>query len=92
MSNSELTHNKHTGKKLAIFLPNLDGGGAERTMLNLAEGMATRGYNVDLVLAQMDGSYLESVSASLRIVDLGDGRLAKRFKTVRRLSAQRDRL
>ena len=87
MSNSELTHNKHTGKKLAIFLPNLDGGGAERTMLNLAEGMATRGYNVDLVLAQMDGSYLESVSASLRIVDLGDGRLAKRFKTVRRLPA-----
>ncbi len=87
MTNSELTYNKHAGKKLAIFLPNLDGGGAERTMLNLAEGMASRGYTIDLVLAQADGSYLESVSSSLRIVDLGEGRLAKRFKTVRRLPA-----
>lgn len=87
MSNSELKNNKHANKKLAIFLPNLDGGGAERTMLNLAEGLVRRGYDVDLVLAQADGSYIEGVSKSLHIVDLGRGKRVKRFKTVRRLPA-----
>ncbi|MBX2846823.1 MAG: hypothetical protein KTR16_00770, partial [Acidiferrobacterales bacterium] len=69
--------------KLAIFLPNLDGGGAERTMLNLAEGMVERGYNLDLVLAQADGSYLKGVSSSVNIVDLGQRKCVKRFKTIR---------
>ena len=87
MSGTELEINENANKKLAIFLPNLDGGGAERTMLNLAEGMDKRGYNVDLVLAQADGSYTKSVSSSLGIVDLGHGKVAKRFKTVRRLPA-----
>ncbi len=87
MSSSELKINKHADKKLAIFLPNLDGGGAERTMLNLAEGLVTRGFNVDLVLAQADGSYIDGVSSSLRVVDLGCGKVVKRFKTVRRLPA-----
>jgi len=87
VSSAELKHNELANKKLALFLPNLDGGGAERSMLNLAEGMVTRGYNVELVLAQADGSYLKSVSASLPIVDLGRGKLVNRFKTVRRLPA-----
>lgn len=87
MNDYESKTEKYANGKLAIFLPNLDGGGAERTMLNLAEGMAARGYNVDLVLAQADGSYAKSVSTSLRVVDLGRGSLARRFKTVRRLPA-----
>lgn len=87
MTNPETDSPAPSSRKLAIFLPNLDGGGAERTMLNLAEGLSTRGYKVDLVLAQADGSYFKGVSPSLRLVDLGQGRLAKKFKTVRRLPA-----
>lgn len=56
--------------KLAIFLPSLSGGGAERAMLNLAHGLAEYGCAVDLVLAQAKGPYLSDVHDSIRIVDL----------------------
>lgn len=56
--------------KLAIFLPSLSGGGAERAMLNLAHGLAEYGCAVDLVLAQAKGPYLSDVHDSVRIVDL----------------------
>lgn len=74
-------------RRLAIFLPNLAGGGAERTMLNLAKGFALRGYEVDLVLAQAEGPYLDDVPESIQLVDLGEGRILNKFKTIRRLPA-----
>jgi glycosyltransferase involved in cell wall biosynthesis len=61
---------KGSQKRLAIFLPGLLGGGAERTMLNLAQGFAGRGYAVDLVLAQAEGPYLDQVPESVRLVEL----------------------
>jgi len=57
--------------KIAVFLPGLYDGGAERTMLNLAHGFAARGRNVDLVLAQAEGPNLSHVSDTVRLVDLG---------------------
>ena len=48
-------------KKLALFLSALYGGGAERTMLNLAQGVAERGYAVELVLSQAEGPYMSDV-------------------------------
>ncbi len=74
-----------TQKRLAIFLPALYGGGAERTMLNLAQGIAGRGYSVDLVLAQAEGPYLAQVPESVRLVDLGKGRIVNRSRTLTRL-------
>ncbi len=56
--------------KLAIFLPTLSGGGAERAMLNLAHGFAEYGHAVDLVLAQAKGPYLSEVNRSIRLIDL----------------------
>ncbi len=44
-----------TQKRLAIFLPSLAGGGAEKSMLRLASGLARRGYALDLVLARAEG-------------------------------------
>ncbi len=55
---------------LAIFLPALYAGGAERSMLKLAGGIAARGYQVDLVLARAEGPFLTEVPASVRLVDL----------------------
>ena len=46
--------NNDRHKKIGLFLPNLDSGGAERTMINLAQGIARRGYHIDLLLAQAD--------------------------------------
>lgn len=56
--------------KLAVFLPGLYGGGAEKTMLTLAGGFAERGCAVDLVLARAIGPYLASIPSDVRLVDL----------------------
>jgi glycosyltransferase involved in cell wall biosynthesis len=61
--------------KLAIFMPFLNGGGAERAMLNLAHGFAESGYAVDLVLAQAKGPYLGDVHEAIRLVDLKASRV-----------------
>lgn len=61
--------------KIAVFIPSLRGGGAQRAMLNLACGLAERPeLDVDLVLAQKDGPYLEQVSDKVNLVDLGASR------------------
>lgn len=60
---------------IAIFLMDLRGGGAERVMLNLATGFANQGMNVDLVLVQSIGEYIEQVPANLNIVKLNSSRL-----------------
>ncbi len=43
---------------IAIFLPSLRGGGAERMMVNLSKGFAKCGLKVDLVLTKAEGPYL----------------------------------
>lgn len=63
--------------RIALFLPSLRGGGAERVMVTLANGIAERGYSVDLVLAEAIGPFLGDVSNSVRVVDLGVGRVIK---------------
>lgn len=60
---------------LAILLPNLDGGGTERVMLNLAQGFIEQGIKVDLVLVRKEGSYLSQVPPQVRLVVLGNRRL-----------------
>lgn len=59
-----------SGKRVAIFMPSLMGGGGERSMLNLAHGLADSGYGVDLVLARAEGPFLDQVRSSLRMIDL----------------------
>lgn len=62
---------------IAIFIPSLSGGGAERVMVTLANAFSGHGYAVDLVLASAVGPYLGDVSDSVRIVDLDAGRVIK---------------
>lgn len=64
-----------TSQPIALFLPTLGGGGAERVMVTLANGLAARGERVDLVLASARGPYLQDVSAAVRVVDLHVGRV-----------------
>lgn len=61
-------------RRIALFLPSLAGGGAEKAAINLAAGIAVRGYAVDLVLARVEGAYVNHVHSSVRIVDLGASR------------------
>ena len=56
--------------RLALYLPSLRGGGAERVMVTLANSFAVRGLAIDLVLAKAEGAYLVEVAPSVRVVDL----------------------
>lgn len=61
--------------RLAIFVPSMGGGGAERVMVTLANGFAARGHPVDLVLASATGPCLADVGGDVRVVDLAAGRV-----------------
>jgi glycosyltransferase involved in cell wall biosynthesis len=71
-------------KKIALFLPSLEGGGAERVCVNLAAGFLERGLDVDFVLVQASGPLLRAVPAGARILDLAAGRT---FSALRPLAA-----
>jgi glycosyltransferase involved in cell wall biosynthesis len=62
-------------RRWAVFIPNMDGGGAQRATLNLVRGIAERGYHVDLVLARAEGPFLNEVPQSVQIVDLAARRV-----------------
>ena len=62
--------------KVALFLPSLGGGGAERAMLDVATGLAQRGLSVDMVLVKAEGQYVELAPEYVRLVDLGSHRIA----------------
>lgn len=61
--------------RVALFLPDLNGGGAERVMLDLSRGLSDRGHLVDLILVKRRGPYLVDVSPSVRLIDLGRARI-----------------
>ena len=62
--------------RIALFVPSLIGGGAERSMVHLANGMVARGVSVDLILVKARGPYLSQVSPLVRMVDLGAARVS----------------
>ena len=61
--------------KIAIFLTALDGGGAERVMLNLARGFTDGGWDVDLLLVQAEGAYISQIPPQVKVVNLNKPRL-----------------
>ncbi|SFP43753.1 glycosyltransferase [Qipengyuania nanhaisediminis] len=64
-------------RHIAIFIPSLGGGGAERVMVTLANAFVERGHSVDLLLARAKGPYLHEVSNKVRIVDLKATRVVR---------------
>jgi glycosyltransferase involved in cell wall biosynthesis len=60
---------------VAMFLPSLVGGGAERVMVHVAGGLAQH-FHVDLVLARKEGPLLAEVPGGVRLVALGASRTA----------------
>jgi glycosyltransferase involved in cell wall biosynthesis len=62
-------------KKIALFIPSLRGGGAEKIFVNLANGFIEKNLKVDLVLAQKEGPYLKDLSEKINIINLNKKRI-----------------
>ena len=62
-------------RSIAILLPDLRAGGAERAHLDLAQGFARAGHPVHFVLRKAQGALLEEARGRFEIVDLGCSRV-----------------
>jgi glycosyltransferase involved in cell wall biosynthesis len=69
---------------VAFFIQDLRGGGAERSVVRLANGVAARGYRVDLVVMQGKGPFMAEVDGAVRLVELGSARTAGALPALRR--------
>lgn len=62
-------------KRVAIFIPSLHGGGAEKAMVNVANGIVRKGYSVDLILTKAEGEYLNDINKDVNIINLNKPRV-----------------
>ncbi|UCD97598.1 MAG: glycosyltransferase [Chloroflexota bacterium] len=77
-------------KKISIFMPTLFGAGGQRSMLNLAHGITDKGYPIDLVLAKIEGEFVEEVRDPINVVNLKSSRaLTSLPSLIRYLRAER---
>lgn len=61
--------------RIAILIPNLCEGGAERVVVNLANNFVKRGYLVDIVLMSATGQFLDDLEPQVQVVDLHVSRM-----------------
>jgi glycosyltransferase involved in cell wall biosynthesis len=64
-------------KRVALLLPSLKFGGAERVALNLAYALQDAGVGVEFLLMSHEGEFLEEALRSFKVVDLGCNRTWK---------------
>ncbi len=69
--------------KIDVFLPNLAGGGAERSILATATAL-TETDSVRLLLAAAKGNYLDQVPAQLPMIDLEASKVLAAIPALRR--------
>ena len=56
--------------RVALLLPELAGGGAERVLLEVAHGLVEHGIDVDIVVVRSGGALRDSVPKAARVIDL----------------------
>lgn len=61
-------------KKLAIYLPTLASGGAEKLHVILSSAFMAAGYDVTFVLHRITGAYVKLVPEGVKLVELGSDR------------------
>lgn len=61
-------------KKLAIYLPTLASGGAEKLHIILSSAFLNAGYDVTFVLHKIKGAYTKQVPEGVKLVELGSER------------------
>ena len=81
--------NEKCSVDVAFFLPNLEAGGAENSIIALANGLAFDGKNVVLVLGNAKGPFLVKVSPQVRVENLNikKNTLLGKLSTIFRLAS-----
>ncbi|MEB3295659.1 MAG: glycosyltransferase [Synechococcales bacterium] len=72
-----MSHRSLDRDRIAVFIPTLNGGGAERVAVNMLKGLIHRNIQADLVVGTAQGPYLNQVPSAARLVDLQAGRVIK---------------
>ncbi|WP_158233681.1 glycosyltransferase [Sporosarcina sp. P21c] len=62
-------------KKIAIIIPSLRGGGAERVFVNITNNIDPDKFNVRLIVIKKEGPYVKLLKDSIDVVDLKSGRV-----------------
>jgi len=76
--------------KIAIYVPNLKGGGAELVSVRLANEFAAIGHDVTIIANSSEGALRGDVAADVKVVDLGVSRtLAAMPKLIAYLKGER---
>lgn len=57
-------------KKIGIFIGSMEGGGAERVVLNLSNEFQKRGVSFVLILRFVKGHYLKELNPKIKIIEL----------------------
>ncbi|WP_118841562.1 glycosyltransferase [Salinibacter ruber] len=79
-----------TSSRVALYMPSLDGGGAERVMVTVANALIEQGHSVDLVLVRAKGDYDDLVHENVNVIDLQASRILVSLpKLIRYLQDQR---
>jgi len=85
MTNNESKEQRNGRRNdVALYLPNLLGGGAERVTLNLSRGLLARGLAVDLVVADLSGDLVHLIPPEVRVIDLGGTRTLRSLPALAR--------
>jgi glycosyltransferase involved in cell wall biosynthesis len=69
---------------VAMFIPGLGGGGAERVFVQLANGLSSKVGKVDFIVARSDGHYRQFVSGTVNVIDLQRSRTLATLFALRR--------
>jgi glycosyltransferase involved in cell wall biosynthesis len=59
-----------TSLHVSVFVATLAGGGLERTMVTIADGLARRGHRVELLVCKRQGFLADKVPGSVQVIEL----------------------
>jgi glycosyltransferase involved in cell wall biosynthesis len=82
-------HDREHPLNVSCFLPSLAGGGAERITVNLLHALEDYPVNLELVLADATGPYLEAIPSTVPVVSLDTPHMRRAFRPLARYLKQR---
>lgn len=59
-------------KKVAFIMPNLEGGGAEKVLVDILNYISYKKYKITLILFERKGIYLDKVPSDVEIICIKD--------------------